>query len=284
MRSLLRVALPTLSLLAASGCAPQLASTRTVPPSVLLGAEVRAVTVSAEGPAPGQVLDPAAVSRAFVLAPVAVEQVERRLAKERTVGVLRACPVPCPGAQANVLVRVAQQALKPLVEPTKSSFGEPNEASVTLHVWVQRADGYLLFEGDFAGASKGELEKRVSDDELFRRATIQAADRFVNSLRSRDTTDHFVVKRNKELEAGNQLLLDGAPAKAAELFRVVTQQSPQNADAWYSLGVALLLADDLDGADGAFRQAAGMKWEYQHLAGYVTRLRADEAAVSRSGR
>lgn len=284
MSPVLRFASTLLVLVVVSGCAPQLAFTRTVPPRVMLGAEVRAVTVSAEGPAPGQVLDPAAVSRAFVLAPVAVEHLERRLATERIVGVLRACPVPCPGAQANVLVRVAQQALKPLVEPTKSSFGEPNEASVTLHAWVQRADGYLLFEGDFAGAAKGELDKRVSDDELFRRATVQAADRFVGALRSRDTTDHFVVKQTKELEAGNQLLLDGAPAKAAELFRVVTQQSPQNADAWYSLGVALLLADDLDGADAAFRQAAGMKWEYQHLADYVSSLRADEAAVSRSGR
>lgn len=65
-------------------------------------------------------------------------------------------------------------------------------------------------------------------------------------------------------------------ARAEQLLTVYVEKNPQDAEAWYNLGLAQLFSDQLDKAEASFRKAialAPQNWQAHNRLGYVYEMR-----------
>jgi tetratricopeptide (TPR) repeat protein len=249
---------------ALTACGPHINIRRIVPPKVMLGPDVKMVTVDAVPPSYLKAYaDPMAASRNMMLTPDAVQRIEVALLNSRALSVLRGCPYPCPASQAGILVQVTQSAVTPFVPETKKDFAKANEASVDQTVTVVRPNGQLLYEGNSHGWAQGSTSSPVPDQVVLARAVTNAADTFVAMLSRQEIDELFPLKKNEELKDANQFLIDGNADAAIAAYRQIIAANPANADAHYSLGVALTVKDQLEDARASFAQAEAINPAYR---------------------
>jgi tetratricopeptide (TPR) repeat protein len=151
----------------------------------------------------------------------------------------------------------------PFVPETKKDFAKANEASVDLTVTVVRPNGQLLYEGNSHGWAQGSTSSPVPDQVVLARAVTNAADTFVAMLSRQEIDELFPLKKNEELKDANQFLIDGNADAAIAAYRQIIAANPANADAHYSLGVALTVKDQLEDARASFAQAEAINPAYR---------------------
>ena len=74
-----------------------------------------------------------------------------------------------------------------------------------------------------------------------------------------DLREDRPMNAEERMDAGHTALAIGEMAEAAEHYREATRQDPHLADAWQSLGMALVKLEKLDEAIGALRKLIDLK-------------------------
>lgn len=262
----------TLLLLAAlslaSACAPRIQVRYDVPATVHFGGAVQHVYVAHNvgDPTVLTVLDPLAALVRTVVAPDVARHLEAKLIEAQLFTVSPDCLEPCPAADARVEVELDSSSVSRGRMKTQQDDGEATTAAAGVIVRVLNRDGTSRFQQTYHGTASAGVPRpdvvQPTDDTLIRSAAYDAVDGFVRDLRPSTGTATFVVSDEGSLQPGVRLALDGDLDGAWNALRDLVQREPDNAAAWYHLGVVMTAKGELEHAREAFAQAARLDPQY----------------------
>ncbi len=247
---------------ASVGCAPTLVINRRAPPLVD-PATTRRLGLEVE-------MDLGRQAQTSVLATVFVGQVsvpldakgnlEEAFARRLPEVGIALCPqAPCPDADATLRAFVIEST----VAPHAGKNGElRSRADLRVRVELQRRDGTLAVSRVLSSWRSGDLLEAG-------RLMPQAADGIATELTRIFQPRHYAIELPLEdggpLGPGVKRLLANDPGGAEQVFRGVLQAEPNNAGAWYDLGVCAELAGDWTRAAEAYRSAVGLEKKGAYL-------------------
>lgn len=220
-----------------TGCQTTLRQVRDLPPQLVL-----------QGPTIG--LD---VSGPFREA--ALQQLEQGL-------VAHGAPVRCEGAcggQTVVRAKVVDTSVKPrVVAPDLVRAMTDVVVAATVDIDALDAAGQPLSSRRYFGSVTGNVLR--SPVEALQAEAVQVATRrFLRKLLPRRLDLELAVETGGDLEPGVERALSGDLAGAGAEFAKLTQARPDDAAAWYDLGVVRELEGDDDAALQAYKTAASLR-------------------------
>ncbi|MBL8919569.1 MAG: hypothetical protein JNJ54_11950 [Myxococcaceae bacterium] len=232
-----RTLLPLVALALGAGCQTTLRQTRDLPPQLVL-----------QGPTIG--LDVTGPFR-----DAALQQLEVGLAQH-------GAPVRCEGAcggQTVVRARVVDTSVSPrVVAPDLMRAMTDVVVAATVDIDALDAAGQAFSSKRYFGSITGNVLR--SPVEALKAEAVQIATRrFLRKLLPRRLDLELVVETGGDLEPGVERALSGDLAGAGAEFTRLTQARPDDAAAWYDLGVIRELEGDDDAALQAYQTAAGLK-------------------------
>ncbi|HEY0880005.1 MAG TPA: tetratricopeptide repeat protein [Archangium sp.] len=241
---------PLLLLVAFSGCAPALHLTRPTPPEGNFGTvRTLPVTVSTDV---GRNVENAVVSGLFggeVPVPVSVDAAvrERFIARLQEFG-FTVCPAaPCGDGQMQI------RLTESIVGTELTSNGLRSRVRLTAKVVVTQNDGQVPYDFNFWDRRTGSPMQIAT---LVRESADSLSASFATTLSPGREKSTLPLEDGGSLSPGVNMLLSSQWDAAISYFSQLTQKEPDNAGAWYDLGVAWEAFGDWGQALAAYEQAA----------------------------
>lgn len=242
-----------------SGCAPALHLTRPTPPEANLGS-VRTLPVVVTTDVDRNV-ESAVVSGLFngeIPVPVSVDTVvkERFALKLQQLG-YEVCPA-APCGDGEMRIRLTES----IVGTEFTGNGLRSRVRLTAKVVVTQRDGQAPYDYSFWSRRTGSPAEAPM---LVRDAAENMAASFASTLLPGREKSTLPLEDGGSLSTGVNMLLSSQWDQAISYFSQLTQKEPDNAGAWYDLGVAWEAYGDWGQALAAYEQAAARERKRTYL-------------------
>jgi hypothetical protein len=239
-----------LLLIVFSGCAPVLRFTRPTPPEGSFG-NVRTMSVHVSTDV-GQNVETAVERGIFqgeIPVPISADAVvkERLIARLTELGYVVCPQAPCGDGAMNV--RLTEAAVG--TEFTGTTLR--SRSRIKARIVVKQNDGQEPYDWTFTDRRGGRVDEAPM---LVRGSADSIASNMARTLLPGRAHAKLTLEDGGQLSQGVNMLLSSNWDGAISYFTQLTQQQPENAGAWYDLGVAWEARGDWGQALAAYEQAA----------------------------
>jgi hypothetical protein len=242
------------------GCAPTLFLTRPTPPEGDFGT-VRTMPITV-GTDVGRNVEQA-VTAGLLMGEIPVPVSVDAMVKERFAARLQSlgygvCPqAPCGDGELTI------QLLESIVGTEFTSNGLRSNVRLRARVKVRQQDGQEPYDYTFWANRSGHVTAAPA---LVREAAEAMAAEFASTLMPGREQSELQLEDGGSLRQGVNMLLSSNWGGAISYFDQLVQREPDNAGAWYDLGVAWEAFGDWGQALSAYEQAAARDRKRAYLA------------------
>jgi hypothetical protein len=239
-----------IALLVFSGCAPVLRFTRPTPPEGSFG-NIRTLSVHVSTDV-GQNVETAVERGLFqgeIPVPISADNVvkERITARLTELGYVVCPQAPCGDGTMNV------KLLEAAVGTEFTGTSLRSRSRIRARIIVKQNDGQEPYDWTFTDRRSGRPDEAPM---LVRGSADSIASNMAGTLLPGRAHAKLTLEDGGQLSQGVNMLLSSNWDGAISYFSQLTQQQPENAGAWYDLGVAWEARGDWGQALSAYEQAA----------------------------